>query len=330
VAGRRHDGRSVVTTALDPGEAVAGWRPVIEDPAFEALLDPAAVLRKITGGGTWFEGPVWLPDSGALVWSDVVGNRLHRWHPDDGASVFLEGSEFQNGHTLDVDGSILACSHGRRRIERVARDGSITPVVDGWRGMRFNSPNDLVVKSDGTIWFTDPPYGIVMPREGHPGVSEIGDNLVFRFDAATRELHPVTDWVEAPNGLAFSPDESVLYVADSAAATPGDTTGNRRIVAFDVVDGRTLARPRVFYATSATEGVPDGMRVDDDGNVWTSARDGIHVVTPGGTRLGRIPVPEITANCDFGGVDGNRLFITASTSLYALDVATRGCGRPPG
>ncbi len=318
---------SAATTALGP---VAGWAPVIEDRGFSTLLRPGAVLHRIATGGTWFEGPVWLPDSGSLLWSDVVGNRLHRWHQDTGQAVFLERSEHQNGHTLDLDGSILACCHGRRRVERVGRDGSITAVVERWKGLRLNSPNDLVVKSDGTIWFTDPPYGIVMPGEGHPGVSEIGDNLVFRFDPATRDLDPVTDWVQAPNGLAFSPDESILYVADSAGATPGDTTGNRHIVAFDVVDGRRLARPRVFYSMSAgaAEGVPDGLRVDVDGNVWTSARDGIHVVAADGRRLGKLPVPEATSNCAFGGPDGDRLFITASSSVYALDVATRGCGRP--
>ena len=308
-------------TELGP---IAGWAPVVEDAALEALLRRAAVLERVATGGTWFEGPVWLPDAGALIWSDVIGNRLHRWHPDDGASIFLEGSEHQNGHALDRDGSILACSHGRRCVERVGRDGSITPVVDGWRGLRFNSPNDLVVKADGTIWFTDPPYGIVMPGEGHPGESEIGDNLVFRFDPATGDLGPVTDWVEAPNGLAFSPDESILYVADSAAATPGDTTGNRQIVAFDVVDGRTLAHPQVFYALAPEDGVPDGMRVDVEGNVWTSTRHGLHVLAPDGRRLGRIPVPEDTANLVFGGPNRDRLFITASSSIYLLDVATRG------
>jgi gluconolactonase len=307
---------------------VAGWAPVVEDPAFEALLRPGAVLRRLATGGTWFEGPVWLPDSDEVIWSDVVGNRLHRWHPDEGQSVFLEGSEHQNGHTLDLDGAILACSHGRRRVERVGGDGSITNVVDSWQGLKLNSPNDLVVKSDGTIWFTDPPYGIVMPGEGHPGVSEIGDNLVFRLDPATRELDPATDWVEAPNGLAFSPDESILYVADSAAATPGDATGLRQIVAFDVVDGRSLANPRVFYAMTVAEGVPDGFRVDVLGNVWTSARDGIHVVTPDGRRLGKLPMPEDTSNCVFGGPDLDRLFVTASSSLYALDVATRGTVDP--
>jgi gluconolactonase len=312
----------VTTNELGP---LAGWAPVVEDPAFEALLRPGAVLRRIATGGRWFEGPVWLPDEGALIWSDVIGNRLHRWHPDEGQTVFLEDSEHQNGHTLDLDGSILACSHGRRRVERVGRDGSIETVVDRWRGLRFNSPNDIVVTSDGAIWFTDPPYGIVMPGEGHPGESEIGDNLVFRFDPSTGDLEPATDWVEAPNGLAFSPDESILYVADSAGATPGDTTGNRQLVAFDVVDGRTLTNPRVFYALREAEGVPDGLRIDVRGNIWVTAKHGIHVLTPGGRRIGRIPVPEDTANCVFGGPDGDRLFITASSSVYLLDVAIRGC-----
>jgi len=322
--------RLVLVPEIETDETpVDGWALVVEDRAMHALLRPSALLRRLATGTVWAEGAVWLPEDGSVLWSDIPNDRLLRWHPEQGANVHLEPAEFQNGHTLDLDGSVLACSHGRRRIERLLPDGSAEAIVDRWQGRRFNSPNDIVVASDGAIWFTDPPYGIVSDYEGHKAESEIGDNLVFRFDRATGELDAVTDWVEAPNGLAFSPDESILYVSDTSAAGLGtDAAGNRHIVAFDVVDGRRLANARVFYALDATDGVPDGFRVDALGNVWTSAWDGIHVVTADGRRLGRIPVPERTSNCVFGGRDRDRLFITASTSLYEIDVAVSGAVRP--
>lgn len=311
--------------AMADGGPIPGWSALADAPGFDALVPPGASLLRLATGATWSEGPVWLPGDGSVIWSDIPANRLLRWSPVSGASVFLAPSGFENGHVLDLDGSVLACSHGERRIERLGLDGTITPVVDRYRGHRLNSPNDLVVKRDGTIWFSDPPYGIVSDREGHRADSEIGDNLVYRFDPASGEITAVTDAVEEPNGLAFSPDETLLYVADTSAALRHDGGGNRHIVVFDVIDGGTrLERPRVFYALSAAEGLADGFRVDEGGNVFTSADDGIHVVSPDGTRLGRIPVPERVSNCVFGGPDGTRLFITATTSLYAIDLATRG------
>jgi gluconolactonase len=294
------------------------------DPVLDGLVPASARLLRLATGATWSEGPVWLPADGSVLWSDIPGNRILRWHPDGRADVFADGVEFENGHTLDLDGSVIACSHGERRIERLHPDGSRTAIVDRYRGARLNSPNDVVVKSDGTIWFSDPPYGIASDREGHQSESEIGDCLVFRFDPATGELDAVTDIVEEPNGLAFSPDETVLYVADTSAALRADGSGNRHIMAFDVLDGRRLANPRVFYALRPDQGLADGFRVDEHGNVFTSAEDGIHVVAADGRLLGRIPVPERTSNCVFGGPDGTRLFITAGTSLYAIDLATRG------
>ena len=304
------------------GAPVAGWAPVVEDPAMETLLRPGAVLHRLASGATWAEGPVWLPHDGSVIWSDVVGNRLLRRYADGRVSVFLDPAEFENGHTLDHDGSIIACSHGHRRLERLGLDGMLTSIVDRYRGMRFNSPNDVIVKSDGTIWFTDPPYGITSNREGYEAPSEIGACLVFRLDTRTGDLEAVTDRLEEPNGLAFSPDESVLYVSDTSRASHDDGGGNHHIVAFDVVDGRTLANPRVFHTVD--DWVADGFRIDVGGNIWTSAGNGIDVVSPDGRRLGRLPVPERTANCVFAGPDLDRLFITASTSLYVLDVATRG------
>jgi gluconolactonase len=310
------------TDPVADGNPVQGWAPVVDDPALEALLRPGAALHRLATGAIWSEGPVWLPGDGSVIWSDIPNDRLLRWHPDGRVSVFLEPAEFENGHTLDHDGSVLACSHGHRRLERLALDGTLTPVVERYLGKRFNSPNDVIVKSDGTIWFTDPPYGIASDYEGHQAESEIGDCLVFRFDPRTGELDALTALVEEPNGLAFSPDESVLYVSDTSAASRDDGGGNHHIVAFDVVGGRALASMRVFYVVD--DGLADGFRVDVAGNVWTSAQDGIHVVTPDGRRLGRLPVPERTSNCVFGGPNGDRLFITASTSLYVIDVATTG------
>jgi gluconolactonase len=305
---------------------VDGWSAVIDDRAFEPLLRTGAVMRRLATGCVWAEGPVWLPDDGSVLWSDIPNDRVLRWHATEGVSVFLRPAEFHNGHVLDLDGSIVACSHGRRRVERLALDGSVTPIVERYRGMRFNSPNDVIVRSDGTIWFSDPTYGIISDREGHQAESEIGDRLVYRFDPRTGELEALTDRFDQPNGLAFSPDESVLYVSDT-----GDQARRRHgggaITAFDVRDGRTLVDPRVFYVVTA--GVSDGFRVDVDGNVWTSAGDGIHVVSPEGRRLGRLPVPEPVANCVFGGPEGDRLFITATSSLYMVDVATRGVTAGP-
>lgn len=306
------------------GAPLPGWAPVIEDPALVALLRPGAVLHRLATGCVWAEGPVWLPTDGSVLWSDIPNDRVLRWSPDGSVSLFLVPAGFQNGHTLDLDGSIIACSHGRRRVERLGLDGTLTSIVERYLGRRLNSPNDVVVRSDGTIWFTDPPYGIASDWEGHAADSEIGDCLVFRFDPRDGELTAVTDAADEPNGLAFSPDESVLYVSDTAAASRGGV-GNHHIMAFDVRDGRSLVDARAFY--EVPDGLSDGFRVDVEGNVWTSAGDGIHVVAPDGRRLGRLPVPERTSNCVFGGPQGDRLFITATTSLYVVEVAIRGAHR---
>jgi gluconolactonase len=296
-------------------------------PRFETLVPREAQLTRIMTGAAWAEGPVWLPADGSVLWSDIPNDRVLRWAPDGSSGVFRDHVDFQNGHTLDRDGSVLACEHGGRRIVRLAADGGATTVVDRFEGRRLNSPNDLVVKSDGTVWFSDPPYGIVGDIEGHKAESELGDSYVFRWDPATATLAIATDALEEPNGLAFSPDESILYVADTSAALRTDGTGNHHIVAFDVVDGGVLRNPRVFYV--AEPGIADGFRVDEHGNVFTSAADGIHVVAPDGALLGRIEVPEKVSNCVFGGPDGRRLFITAGTSLYAIDLATAGAVRAP-
>jgi gluconolactonase len=298
---------------------------VVRDDRFERLVPAAAHLEPLAGGAIWAEGPVYLPDDDSVIWSDVRGDRVRRWSAAGGASELYAPGDFANGHTLDRDGRILACEHGLRRVARYEADGSRTTVADRHDGRRLNSPNDLIVASDGAVWFTDPPYGILDDSEGHRAESELGGCYVFRFDRVTGELAVVSDAMEHPNGLAFSPDESVLYVSDtSAARIPG---GNHHILAFDVVDGgRRLARPRVFAVMEP--GLADGLRVDVDGNVWTSAGDGIHVLDAAGIELGRILLPEAASNCVFGGRDGRRLFITATSTLWSIQVGIRGAVTP--
>lgn len=296
---------------------------VVHEPRFKRLVPPGARLTALADGATWAEGPVYLPDDDAVLWSDVRGNVVRRWSADGEREVYRP-SDFANGHTLGHDGLVLACEHGPRRVARYERDGSRTTVVDRFEGHRLNSPNDIVVASDGAIWFTDPPYGILDDSEGYRADSELGGCFVFRFDPVTAELTVVSDDLVHPNGLAFSPDERVLYISDTAAARIDG--GNHHILAFDVVDGRRLASPRVF--TVIEPGLPDGLRVDVDGNVWTSAGDGIHVLDAAGAELGRILLPEPAANCTFGGPDGRRLFITATSTLWSIDVGIRGAATP--
>jgi gluconolactonase len=294
---------------------------ILDEPA-RALLDPDAELVRLTGGGIWAEGPVYLPAEDAVMYSDVRADRAMRWSQDAGGEVWRQPNDHPNGNTLDQEGRVIHCEHGHRRIARSGPDGVRTGLVDRYEGKRLNSPNDVVVKSDGSIWFTDPPYGIILPDEGHPAPQEQPACFVFRFDPSTGELTAVTDEVIHPNGLAFSPDESRLYVSDTSGGL--DPSANHHIVVFDVVDGRRLEGARVFAIIEP--GLPDGLRVDVSGNVWTSAGDGIHVIDPDGHDLARIHVPEVTANCVFGGRDGRRLFIAASSSLYAIETSTTGSG----
>ena len=282
------------------------------------LVSPDATPERLGGGATWSEGPLWLPADEAVIWSDIPGNRILRWSAATGeVTVDRTGVEFTNGRTLDLEGRVVTCSHGRRAIER---DGEV--LVDHYGTTRLNSPNDVVVASDGTIWFTDPPYGIVQPREGYPGEREYGDCYVFRFDPAAGELIPVVIDMEEPNGLAFSPDESLLYVADTSAALRTDGGGNHWIRVYDVVDGRRCKNGRLF--AEVNPGLADGIRVDVHGNVWTSSADSVQVYAPDGRRLGGIPVPEVVGNLCFGGPGRDTLFIAATTSLYRLPTLTRG------
>jgi gluconolactonase len=292
------------------------------DPRLRELVAPDAALSRLVDGCTWAEGPVYLPADGSVLFSDIPNDRAMRWFPGEGGRVVRQPNDYTNGNTLDREGRVIHCEHGERRVSRTEHDGTRHGLVDRFAGGRLNSPNDVVVASDGAIWFTDPPYGILSDYEGHAAPSEQAACYVFRFDPLSGDLSAVSDDLAHPNGLAFSPDERLLYVADSSAAV--DPDGNHHILVFDVVEGRYLERPRPFAVIEP--GVPDGMRVDEHGNVWTSALDGIHVLDQAGTELGRVLVPERTGNCVFGGPDGRRLFIAASSSLYAIDVLVRGAG----
>ncbi|MDR5746572.1 SMP-30/gluconolactonase/LRE family protein [Caballeronia sp. LZ029] len=300
---------------------------VIYDLRAKGLFPVRANLERLCTGAIWGEGPVWIHEDASVLWSDIPNNRMLRWSERDGMTVWRENVEFTNGHARERDGSILHCSHGQRAIVRTRfgphlEDAADEIVVGLFEGKRFNSPNDIIVKRDGTIWFSDPPYGIVSDREGHAAESELGDNYVFRYDPATGALTVATDFVEEPNGLAFSPDESVLYVSDTSAALRTDGGGHHHIVAFDVVHGRELVDPRIFAVIEP--GLADGFRVDREGCIFTSSADSVQVFHPDGTRLARIGVPEKVANLTFGGPDGKELYICASSSLYRIRLNTRG------
>ena len=268
----------------------------------------------------WAEGPVWLGDARCLLWSDVPGNCIWRWDEETGAaSVFRKPSGHANGNTRDRQGRLLTCEHGGRRVSRTEPDGRVTTLADSFEGKKLNSPNDIVCKSDGSIWFTDPTFGIVGFYEGAKAAPELPTH-VYRLDPAGN-LSVVAEGINQPNGLAFSPDESILYVVESRAVP-------RKILAFDVKQ-KTLANRRVLI-DAGPKGTPDGFRVDVDGNLWCgwgmgeSGLDGVHVFNPEGRLIGCIDLPERCANVCFGGQHRNRLFMAATTSLYSLYVNTQG------
>lgn len=275
-------------------------------------------------GIRWAEGPVWFGDGRFLLWSDIPNNRILRWDETDGSvSVFRNPSNYTNGHTRDRQGRLVSCEHGGRRVSRTEHDGRITVLADNYQGKKLNSPNDVVVKSDDTIWFTDPSYGILGDYEGHKSESEVHCN-VYRLDPKSGALAAVaTDFVK-PNGIAFSPDESLLYVADTGASH--DPNGPKHIRRFRVRDNGTLEGGEVF--ADCTYGFFDGFRLDEDGNVWTSAGDGVHCYTPDGALIGKIKTPEVVANVCFGGAKKNRLFICATTMLVSVFLNTRGVQTP--
>lgn len=292
--------------------------------ALADILAPGAQLERLATGATWGEGPAWIPDSRTLRFSDIPGNRILQWSADTGElTVYQDDVEFSNGRILAPDGSVIQCSHGRRAIER-ERDGALETLVDRFGDHRLNSPNDVTVHSDGSIWFTDPPYGILQAHEGHLGTPEYGGNFVFRL-APNGTLTAVITDMEEPNGLAFSPDERTLYVTDTSAALRTDGTGHHHIMKFDVVahpDGQpTLTGGHVFAEISP--GLADGIRVDEDGRVFSSSASGVQVFSPDGELLGVIEVPEKVGNLTFGGEKGTDLFIVATTSLYRIPTRVR-------
>ncbi|HKZ08130.1 MAG TPA: SMP-30/gluconolactonase/LRE family protein [Methylomirabilota bacterium] len=293
----------------------------IVDRSFARYRLNASKVERLAAGCRWSEGPVWMGDARCVYWSDIPNNRILRWDEETGAvTTYRKPSNFANGNTRDRQGRLVTCEHGSRRVSRTEPDGTIVTVMDRHDGKRLNSPNDVVVKSDGSIWFTDPPFGVLGYYEGYAATPELPTN-VYRVDAAGRAT-VVAGEVERPNGLAFSPDESRLYVVQSGV-TP------RNILVFDVAAGGTaLTNKRVLI--DAGVGTPDGFRVDVDGNLWCgwgmgeAGLDGVHVFNPDGRLIGRIDLPERCANVCFGGLFRNRLFMAASTSLYALYVNTQG------
>ncbi|GLC91233.1 gluconolactonase [Cupriavidus sp. TA19] len=317
--------------ALESGPLAATRlpEPVVLDERFRDLLRPGQFLERLATGSIWSEGPVWVPRLQSVLWSDIPNNRMLRWSAA-GTEVFRQTAQFTNGHTLDLQGRLVSCEHGRRCISRTEADGKVVILADRYRGKRLNSPNDVVVRSDGSIWFTDPSYGILSDREGYKAEQEQSGRYVYRLDPVTGALEIVADDFVQPNGLAFSPDESKLYISDTSASHEPD--GNHHVRVLDVAangrPGKRLAGGGVFAVISP--GLPDGLRVDTDGRVLITAEDGVHVHAPDGTALGRITVPEKTGNCTFGSAPGstvrNRLYIAASSSLYAITLNTTGAG----
>jgi gluconolactonase len=293
----------------------------ILSPAFEKYRVVLAGVERLATGFRFTEGPVWFGDGRYLLWSDIPNNRIMKWEEETGGvSVFRKPSNFANGNTRDKAGRLITCEHGARRVTRTEYDGSVSVLMDSFEGKRLNSPNDVIVKSDGTVWFTDPPFGL-NDYEGERAKPELPTNL-YRFDPETSRGTVVAGDILCPNGLAFSPDETKLYVVQSRA-TP------RNIIAFDVIqEGTALANKRVLI--DCGPGIPDGLRCDEDGNLWcgwgmgNAELDGVMVFSPEGEPIGRIALPERCANLCFGGLKRNRLFMAASQSLYALYVNTRG------
>ncbi|WP_307807423.1 SMP-30/gluconolactonase/LRE family protein [Naasia sp. SYSU D00948] len=287
-------------------------------PLPASLLAPGASLERLATGAEWSEGPVWLPHTKRVRWSDIPNDRILEWDEATGElSVFRTRAEFPNGRALDLEGRVVQCSHGRRAIEREAADGPLV-LTDRWEGGRYNSPNDVTVAPDGSLWFTDPPYGLhPSGREGRPGVQEYGGCFVFRWDPATREARPVITDLVHPNGIAFSPDGLRLYVSDTGFY--GDRPDARHIQVYPVDGVRT--GPGSYFAAPPV-GASDGLTVDREGRVWTSAGDGVYVYEPDATLVGHLPVPERVSNVTFGGRNGDELFITASTSLYRIRTTT--------
>lgn len=284
------------------------------DPRLQAAVSPGARLVRLSDRAKHSEGPTYIPEDGSVIWSDVSGNRLLRWSPDRGTQIIRDPAHHQNGNYRDLEGRLVSCSHGQRGIIRQERDGQWRVLVDRYRGDRLNSPNDLMVKSDGTIWFTDPPFGLTQPDEGYGGQQEQPGSFVYRFDPVSGEIDAVITEMERPNGLAFSPDEQILYVSDTSQVNYPQ--GHHYIRAYDLVSEKQVTNSRVFAVVSP--GQADGFRVSQRGNIFTSSADSVQIYASDGTLLGKILVPEVCTNLTFGGADEARLFVTAGRSLYLI------------
>ena len=293
----------------------------ILDERFARLPCTTATIHKLFDKCDWAEGPAYFPAGRYLVWSDIPNNRMLRFDETNGTvSVFRNPSNNSNGNTVDRQGRLVTCEHGMRRVTRTEHDGTITVLADNYRGKRLNSPNDVVVKSDGSIWFTDPTYGIDSDYEGNKADSEIGGSNVYRIDPHSAEISVVCDDFVKPNGLAFSLDESLLYVVDTGRTHGAQHPAHMRV--FNVESSGRLSGGRVF--ADCTRGLFDGFRFDTEGRIWTSAADGVHIYDPDGTLIGKILIPEVVANVCFGGPKRDRLFICATTSLYSVRLFVNG------
>jgi gluconolactonase len=291
------------------------------EPRFRALVFPNVHVERLAIGCRWAEGPAWFAAGRYLVWSDIPNDRMMRWDETDASvSVFRQPSMNSNGNTVDAQGRLVTCEHRGRCVSRTEHDGTRTVLASHFEGKRFNSPNDVVTTSDGSIWFTDPSYGIDSDYEGDAAPSEIGARRVYRIDAGTGSITVVAGDFVQPNGLAFSPDESLLYIVDTGATHQAG--GPRHVRRFSVGPQGDLSGGEVF--AQCPVGLYDGLRVDVHGNLWLSAGDGVHCHASDGTLLGKVRVPETVANLCFGGAKRNRLFICATSSLYAVYLNTRG------
>jgi len=315
----------VAYCAVDKLESTSGmFEPYqILDDRFRDLVLPNVRLRKISGGHLWTEGPVWFPAHQCLLFSDIPNQKIFRWMCDGSVNEFRDHSDFANGNTRDMNGCLVTCQHGSRTVTRTEHNGKITTLADGFEGRRLNSPNDVVVKTDGSIWFTDPTYGILSNYEGYKATPEQEFNNVFRLEPETGIVESVAQDFRQPNGLAFSNDEKLLYVTESGSSH--DATIPAVIRVYDVVGESALGNGRNF--AEIDNGLPDGIRVDCYGNVWSSAADGVHCFDPGGKLLGKVLVPETVSNLTFGGARGNELMITATSSVYAIHVNSQALVR---
>lgn len=292
------------------------------DQRFTACFVGHARVERLWNGARWGEGPVWFAPGRYLVWSDIPNNRMLCWHePSQQVSVFRQPANNANGNTVDNQGRLITCEHLSRRVTRTELDGSITVLADQWKGKKLNAPNDVVVKSDDSIWFTDPGYGIMHDYEGEYGEPEYEGCHVFRIDPRSGTVEAMITDCQRPNGLAFSPDEQYLYVADTGATHAPD--GARHIRRFKLNDDGIITDSIIF--AECGYGLFDGFRVDRSGRLWSSAEDGVHIFDPDSTLIGKIHIPEIVSNVTFGGARRNRLFICATTSLYSVYVTANGC-----